>query len=314
MFNKKFDDKNLDQLISDFGMNGFVEIENIFNEDVLVKLEKTIQLNKDTLNTNSVSGGYKKNYFFLSNFLSLSEEFYKFCTSKTVFLICEKILGKNFFLRSSRYYETTKLHGTKNAMPWHTDNKNNHGYVKNRGLVFLIYLNDSEGGETQFIKGSQNWTDENEKNSFQVDENDPKVDIITFKTLTNKLVIYDSRGVHQALMSNNSSFMRKTLFLQIDEEPKTVVRSDERNCEPVIINSQFLKNMTKELEYFLSFGVQHTYNNTTTEFKSMPYKLLTFKKYMSFLVNHIFVYVSETIKSNSLVRFLFKKKKIKKSL
>ena len=195
-------------------------------------------------------------------------------------------------------------------MLWHTDNKNNSGYLKNRGLVFLIYLNNSEGGETQFIKGSQNWTDEKNKTFFQVKKNDPKLDIVTFKTLENKLVIYDSRGVHQALLSNDKSFLRKSLFLQIDEEPKNLKQKNERNCEPVIINSKFLKNMTKELEYFLGFGVKHTFNKPVTTFKSMPYRLLTLKKYSCFFLNHIFVYLIDALKTNNIVRLIFRKEKI----
>lgn len=282
MFTSQFTDKDLDEIVLKINKNGFVEIENVFSENTLRLLDKTISSNKDIININKISGGYTENYYFLSHFLTLSEEFFNFCISKTIFTICKKYLGERFYLRSSRYYETSAAKNNRNIMLWHTDNKNSQGYVENRGLVFLLFLNNSEGGETQFIKGSQNWSDENKTIFFHVKEDSEKLDIVTVKTIKNKLLIYDSRGVHQAKVSKNKSFSRKTLFLQIDLPSVDEKSTSERNCEPIFINSEFLKKPTKELEYFLGFGVKPKANNPFTSLKEMPYELLTIKKYSSF--------------------------------
>lgn len=289
MFTSQFTDKDLDEIVLELNKNGFVEIENVFSENTLQLLNKTISSNKDTININKISGGYTENYYFLSHFLTLSEEFFNFCISKTIFTICKNYLGGKFYLRSSRYYETRPAENNRNIMLWHTDNKNSQGYAGNRGLVFLLFLNNSEGGETQLIKGSQNWSDENKTIFFHhVKEDSKKLDIVTVKTIKNKLLIYDSRTVHQAKVSKNKSFLRKTLFLQIDLSSVDEKLTSERNCEPIFINSEFLKKPTKELEHFLCFGVKPKDGNPFTSLKEMPYELLTIKKYSSFFFYSVY--------------------------
>tara|TARA_B110000977_G_scaffold114369_1_gene147909 strand:+ start:521 stop:1438 length:918 start_codon:yes stop_codon:yes gene_type:complete len=291
MFTSQFLNKDLDEIFLELNKNGFVEIENVFNEKTLQLLDETILSNKDVINVNNLSGGYTENYFFISHFLTLSKEFFNFCISESIFTICKKYLGEKFYIRSSRYYETRAAKNNRNIMGWHTDNKNSLGYAENRGLVFLLFLNNSEGGETQFIRGSQNWSDKNKKNYFFVNENSKKLDIVTVKTIKNKLLIYDSRGVHQAKISKNKSFLRKTLFLQIDLPLVDKKFTSERNCEQIFINSEFLKKPTKELEYFLCFGVKHKANNPFTSLKEMPYELLTVKKYSSFFFYRFYKYL-----------------------
>lgn len=291
MFTSQFLNKDLEEIFLELNKNGFVEIENVFNEKTLQLLDETILSNKDVINVNNLSGGYTENYFFISHFLTLSKEFFNFCISESIFTICKKYLGEKFYIRSSRYYETRAAKNNRNIMGWHTDNKNSLGYAENRGLVFLLFLNNSEGGETQFIRGSQNWSDKNKKNYFFVNENSKKLDIVTVKTIKNKLLIYDSRGVHQAKISKNKSFLRKTLFLQIDLPLVDKKFTSERNCEQIFINSEFLKKPTKELEYFLCFGVKHKANNPFTSLKEMPYELLTVKKYSSFFFYRFYKYL-----------------------
>lgn len=291
MFTSQFLDNNLDKIFLELNKNGFIEIENVFNEKTLQLLDETILSNKEIINVNNLSGGYTENYFFISHFLALSKEFFNFCTSESIFTICRKYLGEKFYIRSSRYYETREAKNNKNIMRWHTDNKNSLGYAENRGLVFLLFLNNSEGGETQFIKGSQNWSDKNKKIYFDVNENSIKSDIVTIKTIKNKLLIYDSRGVHQAKISKNKSFLRKTLFLQIDLPSVDEKFISERNCEPIFVNSEFLKKTTKEIEYFLGFGFKHKANTPFTSLKEMPYELLTVKKYSSFFFYSFYKYL-----------------------
>ena len=92
-------------------------------------------------------------------------------------------------------------------------------------------------------------------------------------------------------LSKNKSFLRKTLFLQIDIPSVDEKFTSARNCEPIFINSEFLKKITKESEYFLGFGFKHKANNPLTSLKEMPYELLTVKKYFSFFFYRFYKYL-----------------------
>ena len=125
--------------------------ENLLN-NVLIDVNE----NKFSINKNWVTGVYTKSQYYLTNILGCSKSFYNLITNEKIMNTCENYMGKNFRLKATRYYETHPSH----EMHWHTDNKADKEFKEIKGLIFIVYLEDVEDGEFQYIKNSHKFSAE----------------------------------------------------------------------------------------------------------------------------------------------------------
>ena len=239
-------------IVNEVQTKGYFKLENALSEDFISKILEDIKESGISLNINGVSGVYftHGNQFFLTHMLAASKAFYNYCTNIRVLNFCKKIFGDKFRLKSLRYYENFG----GQVMMWHTDNrlyeaiKKGETHTNSPGIIFLAYLNDVDDGEFQYIKGSHVWSGKNNHHDYTQDyivKNYEK-DIISFKGKKGTILIYNSWGVHRAKPSLNKKLIRKTLFFQVEK--------DINHSEPILLNTEFLENITDELKMYLGFG------------------------------------------------------------
>jgi hypothetical protein len=240
---------DLDLIKKNVEEKGYFSAESFFNDNFLKNIERDATKSKFSLNQNSLLGFFNETQYYFINLLAQSKDFYNFCTSKFVLDICKSYLGNNFRLKALRYYETMSGHNMK----WHTDNKVKKEKKNIPGLIFIIYISDVNEGEFQYIEGSHKssgidkYSEYNEK--FV---NEKYIDLIkTFTMPKGSLIIYDSYGIHRAKPFKNSNFVRKSIFFQVD--------SDIENSEKIIVNTNFLKDVTDDIKMYLGFGRQSDY-------------------------------------------------------
>ena len=78
---------------------------------------------------------------------------------------------------------------------------------------------DVQDGEFQIIEGSHTWSGDNDHNEYTNDtiEEKYKDKIISFKKNAGGIIISNIYGIHRAKPTKDKSFVRKSLFLQIDD-------------------------------------------------------------------------------------------------
>ena len=172
-------------------------------------------------------------------------------------------------------------------MEWHTDNKLakkvGNEFKEIPGIIFIIYLNDVQDGEFQFINGSHKISNVEAYNVYSDNQilDEFQKDLVSYKGKKGDLIIYNSYGIHRAKpVINNKNFVRKSLFLQIDENLSS--------AEPSLINpSYFDKLDNKTLKYF-GFGLpteSRTYPNTNL--KRLPMKIFLNEIFVSYILYKI---------------------------
>ncbi len=140
-----------------------------------------------------------------------------------------------------------------------------------------------QDGEFQFIKGSHKISNVEAYNVYSDNRilDEFQKDLVSYKGKKGDLIIYNSYGIHRAKsVNNNKNFVRKSLFLQIDENLSS--------AEPSLINpSYFDKLDNKTLKYF-GFGLpteSRSYPNTNL--KRLPMKIFLNEIFVSYILYKI---------------------------
>jgi len=235
---------------------GYFKCESALTSDFITKVTEDVENAGLSLNNNNVAGVYftHGNQFFLTHMLASSKSFYNYCTNSKVINFCKNIFGDKFRLKALRYYENF---GGQHMM-WHTDNrlyessKKGETHTTSPGIIFLVYLSDVDDGEFQYIKGSHIWSGKNTHHDYTVDyiNKNYQKDITGLKGKKGTILIYNSWGVHRAKPTPNTSFVRKTLFFQVEK--------DINHSEPIILNSEFMDEVNEDLKMYLGFGKKAT--------------------------------------------------------
>ncbi len=155
------------------------------------------------------------------------------------------MLGDAFRLKAMRYYETYGKH----RMQWHTDNKTARGKVPVPGLIFIAYLADVEDGEFQYVLRSHKWSGATPYSDYTEDyiSSLPPEDIVSVRAPKGTVVIYNTYGIHRARPVERTSFVRKSLFFQID--------ADMSSAEPLLLNPAYIRNADDRMLRYLGFGL-----------------------------------------------------------
>ena len=243
-FSKQFEMLNNIDIAESINKNSFFSFENAVNNEILDKILNEIDLFNLKPNSLEISPVHANDGYYMSSGLAKSETLYKFLTSQKIINISKQYLGKQFRLKCHRVYSVSP--GAKN--PWHTDNKKYGTKVlSNKGLVFLIYLNDVFDGEFQAIKGSHLISTDYQYSNFDEDVIEKYKDkIVSFKYPKGSIIIFDNKAIHRAKPYFNYLWKRKSLFFQIDD--------NINDGEKIIINTSFLKKIDEDIVNFLGLG------------------------------------------------------------
>ncbi len=250
IFNEKFINTDTKSIASKLDNEGFIFIENAFNTSFLDSLLTEVDNNKFSVNRNWTSGVYTEKQYYVKHLLGCSKSFYQLSSSSGVFDICDQYFNGDYRLKAFRYYETYSKH----KMEWHTDNKitkkAGNKFSEIPGIIFIVYLNDVQDGEFQYVKESHKISNVEAYNVYtnkQILE-EFKDNVISFKGKKGDMIIYNTYGIHRAKpVINNKNYVRKSLFFQID--------SSLSSAEPSLLNPSYFDNLDdKTLKYF-GFGL-----------------------------------------------------------
>lgn len=242
IFSEKFLNIDQSEIIFQINSNGYFAFEEALTPEFIENIEKDVKKSRFHINKNQISGAYTDSQYFLTNMLACSKVFFDYCTHQKVLSVCQKFMGDFFRLKALRYYET---YGNM-KMAWHTDNKNSQGFDPATGLIFIVYISNVEDGEFQYIKGSHEYSKNLGINDFNENFTSNFQDkIISFKMKKGSIIIYNTHGIHRAKPANDSNFIRKSLFFQVDNNDKS---------EPILINTSYLNNVDDTLKMYLGFG------------------------------------------------------------
>ena len=276
LFTKEFNDIDTDKIAEELRKNGYFSFKKAFNENVINIIEKDATKFKLNINNNEICGVYAEKQYHITNLLSVSKTFFDFVTSNFVFDVCRKYLGSEFRLKALRYYETYGGH----HMQWHTDNKTDRGFAHIPGIIIIFYISDVDDGQFQYIEGSHLWSGEKVYSDYTEEfiDKEHKDKVRDFKLPSGSIIIYNTYGIHRAKPVFNNTFVRKSVFVQIDTEIN--------DGEPIILNSKYITKMNSDVGMFLGFGKPSNYKvHPSTSLNSLPLTknfLLVLIKYFAY--------------------------------
>lgn len=249
IFSKEFLSISKDYIVREIGEKGFFSFEKALTDEFVDAINASVEQNRTGLNKNWIHGVTSGKQYYLNHMLAVSEEFYNLVCDRKVLDVCTEFLGVNKRLKAMRYYETQGgFH-----MQWHTDNKTDKGFKHIPGLIFIAYCMDVTDGEFQYVSGSQEWSGQKAYSNYSDKEIEKnyKDKIVSFKKPKGSIVIYNTYGIHRAKPVTDLSYIRRSLFFQVDSETS--------NAEPILLNPAFCKNMTCEQQQYLGFGLPAKY-------------------------------------------------------
>jgi len=298
MFSQEFKDINPEKILTDIKNKGYFSFDNALSTEFINNILSDVNKEGVNLNTNNISGVYYSpgSQFFLTHMMAVSKNFYNFCTNSILINICSNFFKDAFRIKAFRYYEN--FGGQK--MQWHTDNKSEAGKNDTKGLIFIVYLSDVQDGEFQYIEGSHIWSANDDHTDYNNDliEEKYKDKIVSFKKNAGGIIIYNTYGIHRAKPTKNSNFVRKSLFLQIDENLNIAT--------PIYIKTEFLDNLNDKLKTYLGFGLRANQNNyPPSNMDTLPLN----KKILIIMINWILKKIL-----NNIIRYLpgFIRKRLRK--
>lgn len=268
-----------DNMLSEFAAteldkNGVVIINNFVSKEVCAKIKSLLNGNQ-LKNSNELTFVHLDDAKFFSNAIAESKSAFDLVTSENTFKISKKYLGDNIRLKCHRAYATKKNY----YFPWHTDNKFDDIKNNRKGIVFIIYLVDTNIGATEFVLGSHKESSKFENNNFLDDfiNLEFKNKISKAKGKMGCAVISDTRVIHRGSFEKGKKINRYSFWFQID--------SNTDEAERLLLNPEFLpKNISKELSEYLGFSKRFglkVHPITTNIDKVIPYneRLKMFYKY-----------------------------------
>ena len=282
MFSQDFKNINTEEILGDIEKKGYFSFDKALTDDFINNIINDVNNEGINLNTNNISGVYYSpgNQFFLTHMMAVSKNFYNFFKDNFLINICSKFFTDDFRIKAFRYYEN--FGGQK--MQWHTDNKSETEKNDTKGLIFIVYLSDVNDGEFQYIEGSHKWSAEGDHTDYSNDliEKKYKDKIISFKKNAGGIVIYNTYGIHRAKPTNNKDFIRKSLFLQIDENLNLAT--------PIYIKTEFLDNLNDKLRTYLGFGLEANQNNyPPSNMDTLPLNRKIFFIMINWILKKIFI-------------------------
>lgn len=248
--------------------DGFFYMESALSDAWLARLQAEVDAHPFAINRNWAGGVFAESQYYLTHMLACSRAFYEYVTHPLLFALCDRVLGASYRVKAMRYYETYGHH----HMQWHTDNKTDRGFAHIPGLIFIAYMADVTDGEFQYIRGSHNWSGEKAYSDYTdafIDKNHAH-DVVSFKGPKGSVIIYDTYGIHRAKPVFRKGFVRKSLFLQIDNKLDS--------AEPLLINPSLMNagdTANAKLCTYLGFGMPSEYTIfPDTLMRSLPFHRL----------------------------------------
>jgi ectoine hydroxylase-related dioxygenase (phytanoyl-CoA dioxygenase family) len=276
IFTEEFTKIDVNIVAKELQEKGYFSFKNALTKSAVNSIAIDATKSSLNLNKNLISGVYAEKQYYHTNLLCVSKKFYDFATSSFVFEVCKKYLGNKFRLKALRYYETYGGH----HMQWHTDNKTDRGFAHIPGIIFIFYISDVEDGQFQYIEGSHLWSGDKAYSDYSDEfiENNYKDKIKNFKFPGGSLIIYNTYGIHRAKPVFNNSFVRKSVFFQVDSEID--------NSEPIILNTKFITSINNDLQMFLGFGQPSNYEVfPNTSINSLPFNKTLLKVFATYFVS-----------------------------
>jgi len=256
--------------------NGVVIVNNFISNENCLNLKSLLD-GSQLKNSNELTFVHLDDAKFFSNAVAQSKTAYDLVTSENTFKISKKYLGENIRLKCHRAYSTKKNY----YFPWHTDNKFEDMKNNRKGIVFIIYLVDTDNGATEFVLGSHKESSKFENNNFLDDFINLKFKdkIVKAKGKRGCAVISDTRVIHRGSFDKGKKINRYSFWFQID--------SNTNEAERLLLNPEFLpKNISNELSEYLGFSKNFglkVHPITTNVDKVIPYneRLKMFYKYLT---------------------------------
>jgi hypothetical protein len=246
---------------------GYFSFAGAVQPAFLARLQSELAPHAPAMNVNDVAPVWLHEQYFFPHALACSKSYFDYVTAAPLRAICGSRFGDGFRLKCHRYYET----GPGHSMEWHADNVTNEGLVTDsNGLIFILYVNDVQDGEFQLISDSYKLRKEgawsyNYTNEFIERQFGDKVK--SFRMPAGSLIIYDTYGIHRAKPIISRSFVRKSIFFQVDH-------SDDF-AEKLMVNPAFVEHRDELLLDYLGFGKRQDYPaNPRSTIHDVPFKHL----------------------------------------
>jgi hypothetical protein len=285
--------------------NGVVIVNNFISNENCLNLKSLLD-GSQLKNSNELTFVHLDDAKFFSNAVAQSKTAYDLVTSQNTFKISKKYLGENIRLKCHRAYSTKKNY----YFPWHTDNKFDDMKNNRKGIVFIIYLVDTDNGATEFVLGSHKESSKFENNNFLDDFINLKFKdkIVKAKGKRGCAVISDTRVIHRGSFDKGKKINRYSFWFQID--------SNTNEAERLLLNPEFLpKNISNELSEYLGFSKNFglkVHPITTNVDKVIPYneRLKMFYKYLtlSLLIPFNWIRLKLPIKIKIYLKNILKRK------
>lgn len=251
IFTPQFLDIAPSHIVQSIRDTGYFSFERAVRPDFLQQLQQELAPHRPAFNLNDAAPVWFNEQYFFPHALACSRSYFDYVTADVLRAVCESKFGSGFRLKCHRYYET----GPGHSMEWHADNVTNEGVVTDsNGLIFILYVNDVQDGEFQLVsdtykaRKSGEWS-YNYTNQYIEQRFGEK--IRSFRMPAGSMVIYDTYGIHRAKPIASRSFVRKSIFFQVDQS--------ERFAEKLLLNPAFLDRRDAALFDYLGFGKPHDY-------------------------------------------------------
>jgi hypothetical protein len=240
-----------DDIVRSISETGYFSFANAVNPAFLQRLQAELAPHRPAFNVNDASPVWFNEQYFFPHALACSKTYFDYVTAEALRVVCEAKFGAGFRLKCHRYYET----GPGHSMEWHADNVTNEGVVTDsNGLIFILYVNDVQDGEFQLVsdtyksRKSGEWS-YNYTNEYIEERFGPQ--IRSFRMPAGSLIVYDTYGIHRAKPIISRSFVRKSIFFQVDQS--------DRFAEKLLLNPAFFDRRDPALLDYLGFGKSHDY-------------------------------------------------------
>ncbi len=246
LFTPEFLAVNPDTIVQAIDEAGFYSFARAVQPAFLEALQRELAPHRPSQNLNDAAPVWFNEQYFFPHALACSKAYFDYVTADILRAVCASRFGKSFRLKCHRYYET----GPGHSMEWHADNVTNEGVVTDsNGLIFILYVNDVEDGEFQLVSDSYkarksgswsyNYTNESVEREFGEK-------IRSFKMPAGSLIVYDTYGIHRAKPIVSKTFVRKSIFFQVDQS--------DRFAEKLLLNPAFFDRRDADLLDYLGFG------------------------------------------------------------
>lgn len=251
------------EIVRSINETGYFSFAAAVQPAFLARLQAELQPHVPRLNHNDAGPVWFNEQYFFPHALACSQSYFDYVTAQALRNVCRTKFGSSFRLKCHRYYET----GPGHSMEWHADNVTNEGVVTDsNGLIFILYVNDVDDGEFQLVSDSYKerksgeWS-YNYTNEFIERKFGDKVK--SFRMPAGSLIVYDTYGIHRAKPIVSRSFVRKSIFFQVDQ-------SDD-HAEKLLLNPAFLDRSDPALFDYLGFGKPHGFPaNPRSSIRDVP--------------------------------------------